>query len=409
MPRFISIIALRLARCHLSNSGLPAWRDKLINFFLGRATKKAAVLPHRAKLSVQQHPTATACTGCGKCRAVCPFLQVYGTPKEICGGAEGPEGARDIAYRCSLCGLCNEVCPENLDLTSFFLAMRHSAVDAGVVSWRPYLPMLFYEWVGRSPLFSLEILSQGCDTVFFPGCALPGAYPEETLSLFQRLRLLQPHLGIILDCCNKPSHDLGRAEVFASRLGKLLARLTASRISTVITACPSCADLFRSCAPNLHITTVYQYLAERQPPVSLPATTLLTVHDACVLRRDSETQMSVRSLLVSLGYQVVEMDHSRQQTLCCGQGGMVAAVDRPLADAWTEKRLSESRDLPMVVYCAGCAASFTKATPTLHLAQLLSTTGQTALPGKPAFPPLTYWNRLRLKWRLLTEARRKKP
>lgn len=400
MTRFISIVALRLARCRLADTGIVTWKDRLVNFFLGRATKKAAVLPHHDKLSVQQHPTATTCTGCGKCRAICPFLQVYGTPKEICGGAEGPERMRDIAYRCSLCGLCNEVCPEGLDLTAFFLEMRRLAVNAGVVSWRPYLPILFYEWVGRSPLFSLEILPQGCDTVFFPGCALPGAYPEETLSLFQRLRLLQPQLGIILDCCNKPSNDLGRAEVFASRFGKLLARLTTARISTVITACPSCADLFRSFAPQLHITTVYQYLAERQSPASLPATTPLTVHDACVLRRDGGTQLAVRSLLFSLGYQVVEMDHSRQQTLCCGQGGMVAAVDRPLAENWREQRRAESKGTLTAVYCAGCAASLGNSAPVLHLAQLLAGPNGVTLPQRPLSPPFTYYHRLRLKWRL---------
>jgi Fe-S oxidoreductase len=379
-----------------------AWPGKLAGFFRKEETAQRASSTVDDRSRWKAHATATGCTGCGKCRAVCPFLQVYGTPKEICGGAEGPERVRDIAYRCSLCGLCNEVCPENLDLSSFFMEMRHSAVDAGVVTWRPYLPILFYEWVGRSHLFSLEILPQGCDTVFFPGCALPGAYPEETLSLFQRLRLLQPHLGIILDCCNKPSHDLGRAKVFASRFDKLLSRLTASRISTVITACPSCTELFRSFAPQLHTTTVYQYLAERQSPVSLPAATALTVHDACVLRRDSGTQLAVRSLLFSLGYQVVEMDHSHQQTLCCGQGGMVAAVDRPLAAAWREQRLAENQGKTMLVYCAGCAAGLGSTAPVLHLAQLLAQHKGVTQPRRPVSPPFTYCHRLRLKWRLRT-------
>jgi Fe-S oxidoreductase len=400
MTHFSSLIDLRKARCRMPNTGILAWAKQLAIYFRALSTKKTTVPAHHSKHPLQQHPTATGCTGCGKCRAVCPFLQAYGTPKEISGSFESPKRMRDIAYRCSLCGLCNEVCPELLDLTSFFLEMRRVAVSAGVVSWRPYLPIFFYEWAGRSPLFSLEILPQGCDTIFFPGCALPGAYPEETLSLFQRLRLLQPQLGIILDCCSKPSHDLGRVEVFASRFGKFLARLTASRISTVITACPSCADLFRSFAPQLHVTTVYQYLAERQSTVSLPATTPLTVHDACVLRRDSGTQLAVRSLLVSLGYQVVEMDHSRQQTLCCGQGGMVAAVDRPLAARWREQRLTESQGTTMLVYCAGCAACLGSSAPVLHLAQLLAEPKGVALIQKPLSPPFTYYHRLRLKWRL---------
>lgn len=351
-------------------------------------------------------PTAGGCTGCGKCLAVCPFLKAYGTPKAIAENASDLRQLSGIAYRCSLCRLCNEICPEGFDLPAFFLDIRRAATDAGAVSWRPYLPMLFYEGVGRSRLFSLELLPPGCDTVFFPGCALPGAYPEETLALFDLLGQHTPRLGLILGCCGKLSHDLGRETVFTSHLRTFLSHLASRRVTTLITACPSCAELFRTSAPGLTVATVYQILADQSEPVPPSQERAVTVHDACALRCDSATHQAVRRLLSGLGYRIEEMDHSRQQTLCCGQGGMVTAIDRPLAAARTEKRLSESRNLQVVVYCAGCAASFAKATPTLHLAQLLTTSGQTTLPKPPAFPPFTYWNRLRLKWRLRAESKK---
>ena len=393
MPDFPRLSATLLKRWRSSLSRARSWLGQGASLATGSAVGKIL-------------PTAGGCTGCGKCLAVCPFLKVYGTPKAISENARDLRQLGYIAYRCSLCGLCNEICPEGLDVPKIFLEMRRAAAHAGVVSWRPYLPMLFYERVGRSRLFSLEILPPGCDTIFFPGCALPGAYPEETLALYDRLRQLQPTLGIVLGCCGKPSHDLGRAQDFEPRLAAFVARLASRRISTLLTACPSCADLFRTLAPQLRVTTAYQFLAEALPCTGQRQELVVTVHDACVLRRDHHTHQAVRSLLAGLGYRVEEMDHCRQQTLCCGQGGMVAAVDPPLASAWRQQRLGESQGRMTVVYCAGCSASFATTMPTIHLAQILADPGQPSLPGKPASSPRTYLNRLRLKWRLSNKQRK---
>lgn len=347
------------------------------------------------------HATATGCSGCGKCRTVCPFLHHYGTPKAIGDNVAYLGQLRDIAYRCSLCGLCNQICPEQLDLTSFFLEMRCSAVSAGLVSWRPYLPILFYERMGLSRLFSLEILPKGCDTVFFPGCALPGAYPGETLRLFHEMRKIRPNLGIVLSCCSKPSHDLGRSAVFEHRFRRLITRLSEKRISSLITACPSCTKIFRTHAPSMQVTTAYHVLDHRRPSsmASAPAKTV-TLHDPCVLRRDSETHLAVRSLIASLGYQVEEMQHNRQHTLCCGQGGMVAAIDPSLASTWRKERTAESNGKTTVVYCAGCAASLGEHGSTIHIAQLLADPAGDLHARKHPHPPQTYGNRLLVKRRL---------
>jgi hypothetical protein len=44
----------------------------------------------------------------------------------------------------------------------------------------------------------------------------------------------------MLDCCSKPSHDLGRQHHFETLFGKMRDRLVAAGVQRVILACPSC-------------------------------------------------------------------------------------------------------------------------------------------------------------------------
>ena len=153
----------------------------------------------------------SACTGCGVCRTQCAFLQRYGTPRDIINRYDLFDRLL-IAFECGLCNLCSTVCPERLDPGSLFLAMRREAIDRQHVDLTRYRPLLTYEKWGSSPLLSLNSLPKKCDTVFFPGCALPGTRPQTTWKLFDHLQQNNPQLGIVIDCCGKPSHDLGRQE-----------------------------------------------------------------------------------------------------------------------------------------------------------------------------------------------------
>ena len=57
----------------------------------------------------------------------------------------------------------------------------------------------------RLRIFSYYALPEGCNTVFFPGCTLSGTRSEKVILTYQRLKKSIPSLGIVLDCCTKPS------------------------------------------------------------------------------------------------------------------------------------------------------------------------------------------------------------
>jgi Fe-S oxidoreductase len=345
---------------------------------------------------------ARRCTECGACVRQCGFLKQHGSPGSIAALFIETASHRQLAYACSLCGLCTVVCPEQLDPCRLFLDIRRQQVSAGAFNPRPYRALLFYERLGMSGLFSWFSLPKGCTTVFFPGCALPGTRPTVTLRMFQHLQGLIPSLGMALTCCTKPSHDLGRIDFFQSHFQIILDRLNHHGVTTVLTACPNCTKIFRQYAPEMTTQTVFTVLAAREVPRAIPGQGMkISVHDPCPLREDQTSQEAIRSLLQGLGYTLRPMRHQRKLTLCCGEGGAVGFVRPDLAQSWTRRRVAEAAGRPLVSTCAGCSAMFASSTQAIHLADLLFPAPQNR-PSPPVLsrPPVTYLNRLWLKFRL---------
>ena len=214
-----------------------------------------------------------------------------------------------------------------------FLALRRLDADQGLVNFKPYAPLLGYEKRGHSSLFAWYPPTPA-RTVFFPGCTLPGTRPRVTWRFFETLRELEPKMAMVLDCCHKPSHDLGRQSYFFQQFRSIRDRLQAFGVERIIVACPSCHKVFRKYGEGLTVATVYEVLAEyqdrmhsrmhsrihsRMPEEAAPAsprtTVQVTVHDPCPLRDQAGVHQAVRSLLTARGYDIREMSDSVERTL----------------------------------------------------------------------------------------------
>jgi Fe-S oxidoreductase len=362
-------------------------------------------------LTSLQREIGELCSECGACRKTCSFLDQYGAPKSIATHFDfSTSASQAIAYECSLCGLCKAICPEKLDPARLFLEIRRRCVENGNLDESAYRSILGYEKRGASPLFSWYGLPEGCDTIFFPGCTLPGTRPGVTTDLYRQMQQIIPTVGLVLDCCAKPSHDLGRTDYFHRLFGEMRSYLIDQGIRSVLTACPNCTNIFRQYGHGLTVRTVYEILhANGSKGNAVPATgDAVTVHDPCALRNDPPTQQAVRALLVDRGYTLVEMEHRGKLTLCCGEGGMVGAVNPKRARRWADIRRKEAGDQRLVTYCAGCTGYLNRVIPTVHIADLLYRP-EAALSGnlKISRAPLTYWHRLGLKRRMKQEIRPK--
>ena len=146
-----------------------------------------------------------------------------------------------------------------------------------------------------------------------------------------------------MDCCTKPSHDLGREDYFQAMFGEMKSYLVDKGIQTVLVACPNCYQIFKNLGHPLQVKTVYEVLAEIVPGNTPKGLGVVTVHDPCVTRFEKPIQDAVRALIQNQGGTIEEMEHQRAKTICCGEGGAVGFIAPDLAESWGVQIKSEAQ------------------------------------------------------------------
>ncbi|MBI9074639.1 MAG: (Fe-S)-binding protein [Desulfatibacillum sp.] len=365
--------------------------------------KKSSAVPERAytpipALRFSMEQVEKQCNDCGVCVQRCAFLGKYGAPGSLARDlANGSATDMAVAFECSLCGLCTTLCPRGCDPSTMFFHMRCQAASR-LGDFKEHRALRNYEAQGASPRFSYYALPKGCDTIFFPGCNLPGSRPESTKRLFQHLQSTIPNLGIVMDCCCKPSHDLGRMSYFQAMFGEMREYLVEHKIKKILCACPNCFKVFFTYGEGLEVETVYTVLARTGLPQAGQTAGEVCVHDPCPLRNETGIHEAIREILEKMGLAIAPQSHEGKKTLCCGEGGAVPCLAPDLASKWPETRVRQIHGKPLLTYCAGCALFLGRHTPTHHILDLIFEPEKT-MAGKirPAFSPVTYWNRLQLK------------
>ena len=343
---------------------------------------------------------AVKCLECNICVKECKFLQDNGAPKKI--AQEFISQQNKISpYHCSLCRLCTEVCPVEVNPAAMFFEHRLSRVAREAVYLRPYRGLLNYEKIGRSWWLNKYLLPDRCETIFFPGCALPATRSGRVVEVIKILQSLIPDLGVVLDCCTKPSHDLGRIEFFESSFKKIIIILKKFNINQVIVACPNCYRMFKEYGQGLDVITVYEILATRAPVCAEDGSGLVTIHDPCGVRFVTDVHVAVRKIVLRSGITISEMKHSGSHTVCCGEGGSVGFVKPEYANTWRETRRVESSCRRVISYCAGCCNLLGKKMPASHVLDLIFEPAETMM-GREKITgwPFTYWHRFWLKMKL---------
>lgn len=347
------------------------------------------------ELSIQSEK----CIECKLCRKECRFLRKYGSPKHIADTYDpASRQGQMMPFECSLCQLCAAVCPVKINPAAMFLEMRREAVSRGAQDFAGYGVILNYEKRGTSRRYSYYGLPAECNTILFPGCALPGTRPDKVKGLFDHLRIAIPALGIVLDCCTKPSHDLGREGHFQAMFGEMKEYLLDHGVKNVLVACPNCYRVFKQYGGSLQVQTVYEHLAATSLPPTADIAGTVTVHDPCGTRNEGQIHAVIRRLATGKSLTIQEMKHHGVKTICCGEGGSVGCVNPDFSKGWGVRRQDEAGGVRILTYCAGCANYLGALHPTSHILDLLFEPEATmAGTVKISKAPWTYLNRLRLK------------
>ncbi len=353
----------------------------------------------RASLQAELSIQSQKCIECKLCRKECAFLRKYGTPKYIADSFD-PASLQDqiIAFECSLCELCAAVCPVKINPAALFQEMRRDAVEKKVQDLSDYKVLLNYEQRGTSKRYSYYGLPANCDTVLFPGCSLAGTRPERVKSLHTHLQKTIPSLGIVLDCCTKPSHDLGREDHFMAMFNEMKNYLLCHGVKKVLVACPSCYNVFEDYGNEIAVETVYEHLAKSKLPQTPNIPQTVKIHDPCSTRNREAIHTAIRTITTQKSLTIEEMKHSGRKTICCGEGGTVNCVNPEFSKNWSIQRKQEASGTRMITYCAGCVNFLQPFNPTSHVLDLLFEPEATLRRKvKVSKAPFTYLNRIGLK------------
>jgi len=316
-------------------------------------------------------------TRCGFCREECPVYRVEGYETFSCRGKmlvargliEGHlEPSREMAEmldRCLLCGYCQARCAlKNMDIIT---RMRESMGKRGFAAnpHRENVDKILKE--GR--LFETQVLAKReGKTPLYMGC-LYRSRPKELSTIFSVLEKLDIDIGFGEErCCGYIVEATGFSNEFEEVKARCNDRLRNEQNSSTLTLCPTCTITLKEKygAPVQHaILAVHQRLKEPDIRRRLkPFILRVTYHDPCHLGRMLGIFEEPREILKQMGVEVVEMEHNRYFSTCCGGGGGLRAVDDRLSIEISKNRVRDAVSVgvdTIVTACPTCESTLLRA------------------------------------------------
>jgi hypothetical protein len=165
------------------------------------------------------------------------------------------------------------------------------------------------------------------------------------------------YLGQAESCCATPMLVAGKWELFEATMRKNICAVKESGADTVISSCPACDLMWRQVYPEWaqklgveygitarhYSEVVTEKIADGSFSISgegVPSK--VTFHDSCHIGRASGVYEPPRALIEAVpGAELVEMAHSREDSLCCGSV-LTLIKEPPVAAEIGEVRLQEA-------------------------------------------------------------------
>lgn len=165
--------------------------------------------------------------------------------------------------------------------------------------------------------------------------------------------------------------------------------------------------MFQQYLPHITVESLWISLDRIGLPNSAQTTGAkrkLAIHDSCTTRNDANLHNSIRSILDKLGCEQEELPFHREQTVCCGYGGLMMFANKEIARKVVSRRVKES-ETDYLAYCSMCRDNFAgQGKRTYHLLDLLFGSEPDVLAGQegPGYSQRQE-NRAKLKRSLLRD------
>lgn len=203
----------------------------------------------------------------------------------------------------------------------------------------------------------MNILSifKKADTLYFPGCMTCIKYEEN----FEFYKKIFSKLGInvigsqgIL-CCGLPALELGYEQEARKLARRNFEIFKENGVRKIMTNCPACYKMFSQDYPELlpdwdiEVENMWKLILDKLESkprlIKYRAMESVGFHDSCYLGRYCGIYEEPRRILELIGYNVVEMYDSRENSVCAGSCGGLVMVNSELADKIAYQRLLQAK------------------------------------------------------------------
>jgi Fe-S oxidoreductase len=293
------------------------------------------------------------CIQCGRCTGGCPVSvkSPLNVRKVVQTGLmeRWPESDPDRLglWECTTCTTCNLRCPKEIKPADLIVGLRSELIEKGRMQTtvQAALESTYLQgnpWSrGRENRLDwgkdldVRIVEEGASAdVFFFVCCTACYDPrvaETARAMVRIFRASGVDFGIIgteESCCCSEILRLGERGLFEELMNNNLELFRKRKFNQVVVLSPHCYNTFKHeykdfPFPVKHYTQFLQELLDaKRLKLSKPLTELVTYHDPCFLGKQNKIYDEPRKLLRSAaGKQFVELDRSRETSLCCEGGG----------------------------------------------------------------------------------------
>ncbi|MBI2082710.1 MAG: (Fe-S)-binding protein [Deltaproteobacteria bacterium] len=379
--------------------------------------------------------TTSLCNSCPKlCRFSCPVSDAdrdeattpwgkMSTMKLVDEGklTWNPETA-SLAYKCLQCRASETVCelgnpvPETLEqyrIKAFRTGIAPAPVYENVKIFQnhnnPYPIDLFDKLktnfpeeiisnLPHSPSLTKRGLGGDSKITYFPGCTEIRYFPETIGKTLKLLRGLKIKISLYQEpilCCGYPLYAAGDLESFRELAEINIPAL--KRYREVWSSCAECLYTMETLYREMgyKISTQFFHVSEKldlrrvaggraparaqrvstggRNPQTGPAS--VAYHDPCFLGRYRGVYEAPRKIIESVtGQPPLEFFRNRENSYCCGAGGLLPITSPETSRKITENRLEEFRATgatTLVTACPGCVHQFKKVDPKLDVVSLI--------------------------------------
>ncbi|MEX2705047.1 MAG: (Fe-S)-binding protein [Candidatus Freyrarchaeum guaymaensis] len=341
------------------------------------------------KKSLEDYRTQLAmCNICAFCRIRCPVYQEVKwesvTPRGkmqilrnvVKGWIELTPGVVERIFSCTTCKICNQECDAEVYPFDILKTARREFTEKGLGPLPDERKMdrriVEYGNPYREPReerfnwLDVEV-PKNSDTLLYIGCVTAYRYGETGKAIVELLKRAGYDFTITPDesCCGMHPYWDGEVKLTADIAKSNIEIFRKTGAKRIVTACAGCYSTFKNAYPELvdnfdfelvHFSELLLDLI-KEGKIKLRETGPLkvTYHDPCHLGRHSGVYDAPRAVIESIpGVELVEMEHSREDSNCCGGGGGYFTAFPENAVRIAEKRVREAEETGADVLVTTC-------------------------------------------------------